>query len=163
MWKALKIICSLIKTVPTLSSANLINYLQCNNWKIISSNLNGGQVMLERLRLTERAKSNPAFAVISNELKMVVLRGDLPEKEKCNLLLHEIGHILLGHNLSCLTDSDEIEANQFARQCLVLYKLWNHKGWIVAAGAVLIIFAISAMLYIVPSDACVHCFTGCCQ
>lgn len=156
MQRLLKNAYILKKEVPELSSANLINYLQYGGWKIIYSNLVGGQKMFKSLKLVERANTNPAFAVITCQLQMVVLNNDLPENKKCSLLIHEIGHILLRHNISDLSDGEEREADKFTTICQLIYRLWDYRWWILAVGVAVILLTISGSFSALPPN-CEHC------
>lgn len=132
------------------------NHLQSSGWTIIYSDKDTGQKMLNKFGLEERAKNNPAFTAKSGQLRLVVTRQELPEKDKCQLILHETGHILLEHNISDLSDDEEWEADKFTTICKLVYKLWDYRWWISAVCAAIILLILSRLFSTVPTN-CEHC------
>lgn len=157
-----KYIVTLKKAVPELSSAHLLNYLQYNGWTIIYSDKAAGQEMLKRFGLEERAKNNPAFTAKSGKLHLVVTKQSLSEKDSCQLILHETGHILLNHNVSCLSNDEEKEASRFTKICMLTYSLWEYRWWISVVGAVIALFVVSGTIQAAPKG-CECCFCDCCK
>ena len=59
-----------------------------------------------------------SFAYREGTLTLIAVYSRQSEKAKLDCILHEIGHILLGHNLHNLTADAEREAEQFATYAL---------------------------------------------
>lgn len=49
--------------------------------------------LTKRLRLENEIEQNDSFLYINNNLKFVFINADIPDKDKCSLLRHELGHI----------------------------------------------------------------------
>lgn len=90
-----------------------INFNSVESWllsigyKIIFFNTIAGDVEISRYGLTEKAKIKKAFTYCGNA-KIVFIDGTLPSEDKLYLLLHESGHIALGHlNLKRLSTEND--------------------------------------------------------
>lgn len=109
---------SIKKEVPKLTSAGIIRYLQSRDTRIVYSDSSQDEQFLKAIKFDEKAKIYPAFSCEVGSKIYVVIRQKTPEHDLRILLLHEAGHILLGHNLSCTSADEEMEATRFAQACL---------------------------------------------
>lgn len=135
------------KSASKLSSKTLIAYLHSIDWRVIYLDTPKGQDLLHQWRLIDYAIGKAAFAYAESGAKAVFVQRQLPEKEMQYALLHEIGHILLGHNLTCLSKDDEAEANAFAHQCLNArnQKVYRRRVLIIAAATAFIVLIIGGL------------------
>lgn len=114
-------------------------------------------VLVEALHLTEYVRSAKGFTYADNNYRIIFLHEDLNDTEKTVVLLHELGHIVLGHlssnNIIGNDVVQEFEANEFSHYVANRSNLdrfydsarW-HKKWYIAGIAVIL--------------ACIICF--CC-
>lgn len=130
-----------------------INFNSVESWllsigyKIIFFNTIAGDVEISRYGLTEKAKIKKAFTYCGNA-KIVFIDGTLPSEDKLYLLLHESGHIALGHlNLKRLsTENDtflEFEADATAH-ILATYKRPNLLLYAIIPCIAVLVFVICA-------------------
>ena len=130
-----------------LSSQRLFQAMHRLGWNILYFDP-GGDPFLQRSGLWDFTCGKDAFSFCSNQLRVICIRKDRPEKETVFLLLHEIGHIVLGHKLDAISLEEEQEANSFADRCIRL----SHFTWT----RVLILPAVTAAAFGLGFAAGVH-------
>ena len=106
------------KKVPVLSKETLTGYLEELGWKVVFFQEEKIPDLISTFKLKESDLTNLSFIYREQDIKVVFVRSDRSDADILFLLLHEIGHILLGHNLGCLSDEDEDSATIFANQCI---------------------------------------------
>lgn len=77
-----------------LTFENINKYIKDIGYQLILFDENTSE--LRNLGLTEVAENRNGFTYCG-ELKIIFIRKSLDEQEKLHLLIHEIGHIMLGH------------------------------------------------------------------
>lgn len=73
--------------------------------------------IITSLALEDAIKHNQSFTFGNKVFKCVFIRDDISDKDSIPIMLHEIGHIYMGHIKQGLVENDvrlENEANQFA-------------------------------------------------
>ena len=105
-----------------------------------------GKIEIEAYKLQKLASERKSFA-FDSKVKYIFITSAAQEYEKIFLLLHELGHVLLGHTSpNCMKDSFncEMEADAFA------YEVLHHKHRIspklVSVFLVLIAFLTGALI-----------------
>lgn len=76
---------------------------------------------------------------------IIFVDDNLPHGSKLHRLLHELGHILLGHignGQIHLLNQDETESEAEAFVCEILYKKSKSQTWLICIAAFIIVFAI---------------------
>lgn len=81
-------------------------------------NLSGDEI-LQSIRETDYAKTVNSFSIERNGKKIIFIKDSISYEERVFLILHEIGHLVLGHHKNqdtyyALTLEQEQEANFFA-------------------------------------------------
>lgn len=90
-------------------------YFKEHGWRIIPFGDNGrGDAALELLGLDEFAKGKTSFAFQNATTRIVAVDSKLKPTKRAYYLAHELGHILLEHNLGDLSLNEERDANIFA-------------------------------------------------
>lgn len=90
-------------------------YFKEHGWRIIPFGDNGrGDAALELLGLDEFAKGKTSFAFQNATTRIIAVDSKLKPTKRAYYLAHELGHILLEHNLGDLSLNEEREANTFA-------------------------------------------------
>lgn len=103
------------------------NYIEKLGYDVILYNTSSGDKKLIQYKCVETAKKHKAFTLCGVP-KAIFIDNDIPLEDKDYLLLHEIGHILLGHigdgygyaRNNILID---IEANTFVNALLEYKKI----------------------------------------
>ncbi|MEE0944919.1 MAG: ImmA/IrrE family metallo-endopeptidase [Clostridia bacterium] len=98
-------------------SKNIIAALKKNGYEVVFYNTTDGDAALKAYNLQSLASARNAFT-ISDAVKIVFVNNNLSASDKRDALLHESGHILLGHignGISHLLDNriNEAEADSF--------------------------------------------------
>lgn len=92
--------------------------LKSKGYTVIFYNPEEGNNLIESYGLTEFSRTVKAFTVRKDALKIVFISSVVPPEDKLYLLLHEVGHIVLGHlNTNSLTTNSrlqDMEAEAFA-------------------------------------------------
>ncbi len=102
--------------VPEFSVSSLTAFLQSIGWSIQPFD----HVILSCLKLESFAYGKQSFAVDAEEVKLIFICTDKgSESNQLRLLLHEMGHILLHHDLKQMSASEEAQANYFEFCCLL--------------------------------------------
>lgn len=105
-----------------IESKKIIAALKKNGYEVIFYNTDEGDTAVQSYGLQSLAKSKPAFTYSANT-KIVFIDNELSATDKRNALLHEAGHIMLGHvgnGTTHLLDSrmSEAEADAFMLEVL---------------------------------------------
>ena len=107
-------------------------------------------VLVEALHLTEYVRSAKGFTYADNNYRIIFLHEDLNDTEKTVVLLHELGHIVLGHlssnNIIGNDVVQEFEANEFSHYVANRSNLdrfydsarWHKKWYIAGIAAILV-------------------------
>lgn len=100
-------------------------YLDRIGWKVYLFNGSDdkGDTLIETLKLQVFANNKRSFLATREGHRFIFIRSRMPENEAIYYLLHEVGHIMLGHldyrdNIIIDTVEKEEEANLFARYAL---------------------------------------------
>lgn len=72
--------------------------------------------------IQEMVKRSDAFAYQVEDVTLIAVGSWVKPDRKLSLIVHEIGHILLGHDLYNLTDRMEKDADRFAALVLGVYR-----------------------------------------
>lgn len=104
-------------------SARIIAALKKVGFEVVFFNTSDGDAIIKSYRLQELAASRDAFTCSGKSKQFVFINNNLSAIEKRNALLHETGHIMLGHVGSgevCLLDNrvNEAEADAFMLEVL---------------------------------------------
>ena len=143
--------------LQTVTLDNLVYIIEDQGYEIVEFNLidMATNHILERLGLTDYAKSRKAFTYKQGFARFVFIFEDLSANEKLLALAHEVGHIFCMHlkdgNTECSVD-EEYEANEFAHHLLhpsiwTKFKCWltSHKKPVIAASIVAVVVVIGAI------------------
>ena len=105
-------------------------------------------VLINELGLVEISKTAKAFTYQKDIVRLVFVRDNIPNEDKCYLLAHELGHIACDH-LSSINASmqEEFEANEFAHYLLhpsLIRKLLYlaRKRWAIVAVILLLVIGL---------------------
>ena len=98
------------------------------------------QELIERLKVTEKARKSRAFLYRSDLTRFIFVEDGHPDK--LYLLAHELGHYVLGHDGNS-TPEQELEADQFAK---ALFTDNNYKPLAVALSIVAIVGIITGFM-----------------
>jgi len=113
------------KDLGALTLENVEKYIRRQNWILIYYGDKETEDYLKTLHLESYAEQHDAFSVRDRQA-IIFVRESVPEKQKINLLLHEIAHIVLEHDMSHLKPADETAADQFVVYCLKpTFKVWK--------------------------------------
>jgi len=121
----------------------IVAYIKQTGHGIVYFNIPWGDEELRRYDLVDTAKTKKGF--VYHQIAQIVFIDDtLPHTDKIRVLLHELGHIVLGHideGVFALKDHgiQELEAHTFARMMLDGGHMTTDNHW----------FAITAMICVV--------------
>ncbi|MBR5236907.1 MAG: ImmA/IrrE family metallo-endopeptidase [Clostridia bacterium] len=87
----------------------VVPYKKYNNSKDISA-------CIAKLNLENEIQQHDSFLYLNNNLKLVFINSDLPTKDKCILLCHELGHIVDPALLTSALSHSTIQREEFANQ-----------------------------------------------
>lgn len=157
LWKALSFARELNKHI---TFANVRNKLEEHGWDTVIYNTPHGDAYLAKLSryLPQYAKTTPGFAFRGNISQCICIDGNLSDADRLRVILHEAGHILLGHPV--LTEQTlnvpknpehEAEANQFARR-VMQYRRYTKTGIIAAVCVVAIAVCVGIAVYRQPAE-----------
>lgn len=166
MNKILKASCELLSAIhDEMNYVNVEHYITTKkNWKVILYHTKPGDDLLKRLSITcdlyQYARENTGFAYKTQNINYIFIDGNLDELERLRVLVHEIGHIMLGHLETCQINSrnrtqNEIDANTFVKYVLnpkksdyIKYRILNLRVGILAIVAIAICVCIG--IFILP-------------
>lgn len=112
-----------------------------------------------RLDVADLCASSLAFSVKTSEYCCVFISAKVSNDIAAQLILHEIGHILLGHltdnEIAEFTDRQENEANEFTDEVrrIVASKPKQKRIAIVTAAVLAFVLSISAVIQSVQSES----------
>lgn len=117
------------KNVKKIDFVNVENFAEKLGFAVIFFNTSEGDLVLLKCNYSEEDKKYKAFTHIGTA-KIIFINNDVENESKLYLLLHEIGHILLGHigngqskaRNSILID---VETDAFVNEALH-YKKFNY-------------------------------------
>ena len=90
-------------------------YCKDHGWHVVLMGDGGhGDKILELLGLSEYARGKRAFCYRGLTTQIIAVDSSLPHRQRAFCIAHELGHILLGHDLADLRFDDEREADRFA-------------------------------------------------
>lgn len=121
-----------------LSFSDLKDYIEDNGYPVMFIGSPDGDDFIERLGLIKH-KAKRAFTY-ENGVKIIFIQHDLTEFEKLHCLLHELGHIKLGHIEMSSYEIDDITAETQAET--FAFEVLNYNRRDNAPISVLIICAI---------------------
>lgn len=164
MDKILKASCELLLAIhDDMNYVNLEHYITTKkNWKVILYHTKPGDDLLKRLStncdLFQYSRDNTGFAYRTQNINYIFIDGNLDELERLRVLVHEIGHIMLGHLETCQINAgnrtqNEIDANTFVKYVLnpkksdcIKYRILNFRVGIFALAAFVICFNMGTFL-----------------
>lgn len=125
-----------------LTFVNVENILQSLGYSVVLFNTYPGDMELERYGLEEKKGKLKAFTY-SQTAHIVFIDANLHADDKLYLLLHELGHIVLGHvgDGKLVTRNQiliDIEADSFAYSIIHNYK----RSWLYVLLSAMIIYAL---------------------
>lgn len=128
-------------------------YINTQGYKVFFFNTPNGDKEIYRYALTERASQVKAFAY-RGTAKLIFIDANSSAEDKLYLLLHEIGHILLGHLEIKLSARSgilcDIDASTFAHCVLNPVK---KSGRYVAIAAAVCVLLSAACVFHAPASA----------
>lgn len=87
-------------------------YIMKNGWNLVYYNTASGDEILRSVNITEVSRKK---GFIKESERIIFVNGNLPEKEKRLVIIHELAHIILKHSQSFKgTRQKEKEARKFA-------------------------------------------------
>lgn len=107
------------KDIQDVNLRSVERYIRKKGWEI--EYYGKGDLVDDYLRsvdMWDYAQSVNSFTYRDDVRTIVFVQSCIDREEKLLLLLHEIGHLLLGHRLGSVNWMEEREANQFAERCL---------------------------------------------
>ena len=149
--KAVEFMSSFSKA-PSLSELETV--IEKNNWMIIYYDINGDdeEGTLSSIQLQDRARGVRAFASTTKSIKIVCILKNLRKEQKRRCLLHEWGHITLGHDLSNLSEEDDMEADQFADECIHFFDQLKRRKLIALISAAIVCLAAAIIIPITANQ-----------
>jgi len=125
------------------------------------------EIMISELDIATQIQNQLGFVCSTENLKLVFIREDLDENEKCIVLAHELGHIECNHLSNYHTDEysvqQEYEANEFAHYLLnpslsvtILSYLGAHKIITTIVASLLILLAVGGILLKEYNESCYY-------
>lgn len=84
-----------IKQLP-LTFADLERIAKDRNWLLLS--YNEGQDIIRRYQKSMYAESKDGFAIIEDNMVIILYRDDMPTAQKLFVICHEFGHVTLKHS-----------------------------------------------------------------
>ncbi len=163
MDKILKASCELLLAIhDDMNYVNLEHYVTTKkHWKVVLYHTKPGDDLLKRLSITcdlfQYSRENTGFAYRTQNINYIFIDGNLDELERLRILVHEIGHIMLGHLETCQINAsnrtqNEIDANTFVKYVLnpkksdcIKYRILNFRVGIFAILAVAICICIGIL------------------
>ena len=104
--------------IGEMNLENIEKYVRSQGWDLeYYGNDNLLDRYIESLGATECAAHTDAFTYRDHMKVTIFVRYNCSQFKKMSLLLHEIGHIVLGHNIRNLNEYEEYEADYFAIEC----------------------------------------------
>lgn len=143
MNRVVKIADTFKSQIGAITVDNLESYLQNKNWLVVWLVPEEKNKYLERLQLEDYAKWRDSFLYDSKDLKIVFVRDELKPEDKLLCLLHELGHIELGHKGEA-TPGQERQAAVFAEYCLKNEKPNRKKALVYACSAVFLLLLVAS-------------------
>lgn len=116
--------------IKALTSDSLTRYFAFLGFTVVEFEDESDEIV-RSCGLADYAKGKNAFLHSTPMANIVFIRVGLSDNEAVFLLLHEAGHILLGHKIGGVSQDDEIEASRFALSCIRRYRLCERKGKII--------------------------------
>lgn len=116
------------KEIKKVDLPNIINHLKKIGYTVVFYNTPTGDEIMRVYGLEDKKQNRDAFTCCgTNIAKVIFVDNNLHNLDKVYLLLHEIGHILLGHigngQIAYMDKQGiEMEANAFA------YEVLNYKS-----------------------------------
>lgn len=90
-------------------------YCKSHGWRVVMIGDGGtGDKIIDFLGLSEYAKNKQAFAYRNLMSQIIAVDSKIRPRRRAYYIAHELGHILLEHDLDNLSPDDEQEANRFA-------------------------------------------------
>lgn len=133
---------------------HIVYIIEDQGYELVEFNLvdDATNHILEKLELTDYAKSRKAFTYKKGLAKFVFIFEDLSANEKLLALAHELGHIFCEHlsdgDTECSVD-EEYEANEFAHHLLHPSGWMKLNCWLKSNKKLVIIFAIISVVLII--------------
>lgn len=137
---------------------NIIPLIEKKGYRIVFFNTGKGDATVKAYNLEEHAKASRAFTYVSGNDRIVFIDNDIGIDEKRRALLHEAGHIELGHfgNIH-MSDKQQMEAEAYAFMLEVLtpteHALYTPLAFVIAV--VCVISGYAAHSVITPEQAVV--------
>lgn len=132
-----------------VSSENVLKYLQRAGYAVFFYTEEKNKLLLSQYGLYEFSQTATAFTYANNENRFVFVNDRSTSEQKLYSLLHEAGHIFLGHLIGnpCLKNDrkTESESEAFVHAVMSLKNAWNCSIVILA-----ILTLIIAILCILP-------------
>lgn len=151
------------KKVDTLSFISICESINREGWRVVRFDDPFMAQFSKSMGLADYPKDKDSFTYYADDgikkIQLICIRKDLTENCATLLLLHEIGHIELGHKFGSLSPQDEKDATLFAQivRSSLLRKLYPQRSFttIAAFAAVCIIVGGIAARYItaIPQPA----------
>lgn len=107
------------REVKEVTLKNVERYARTKSWSVQYYGDGGAaDQFLASVEMLEYAQSVDSFTYLDGLRRIIFIKHDFQDNQRLFLLLHEIGHLILGHNIGRLSFEDEREANRFAEKCL---------------------------------------------
>ena len=105
--------------IGDITLKNVERYIRTKGWDILYYG-NGGSSdkYLLSLGLLELSETVDSLTCRDRMKTTIFIKDSFTHKQKLFLALHEIGHLVLGHNIGQLSFNEEREADHFADICL---------------------------------------------
>lgn len=103
-----------IRKVKKIDFIHARQYLERIGWKVVLFNTPSGDDLIHKLGLEDLAKHSSGFVYDVGLLKYVFINGEISERDKIIVTLHETGHIFLKQDLSVHDKVNELDAWKFA-------------------------------------------------
>ena len=147
-----------VKNDITFESA--AKYLNERGIEIIFANTPNGDKRIYALNIADVVKDKKSITVYKKNVKCVVINNNLSSEDKLFMILHEIGHILLGHidtdyynAVNNVKIDNEAEAFTYlsmhtSKSKYIVYKLIKHKNAIISCICMSILISAFAVGYV---------------
>ena len=147
-----------VKNDITFESA--AKYLNERGIEIIFANTPNGDKRIYALNIADVVKGKKSITVYKKNVKCVVINNNLSSEDKLFMILHEIGHILLGHidtdyynAVNNVKIDNEAEAFTYlsmhtSKSKYIIYKLIKHKNAIISCICMSILISAFAVGYV---------------
>ncbi len=105
--------------IKEVTLKNVERYARTKGWSVQYYGDGGiSDKFLVSVGMLDYSQSVDSFTYLDGLRRIMFIRQSFKDDQRLFLLLHEIGHLMLGHNIGQLSFEEEREANRFAEKCL---------------------------------------------